>query len=77
MKSIAIALVKSSPSRRNRRPKRRALFCPDHPEQRVEGNGKKYFLHLLNAEKLKARGMPHKTAHFVISAYPVLVLSNE
>ena len=53
------------------------MFCPDHPEQRVEGNGKKYYLHLLTAEKLKARGMPHKTAHFVISAYPVLVLSNE
>ena len=65
------------PKRRNRRPQKRALFCPAHPEQRVEGNGKKYFLHLLNAEELKARGMPHKTAQLVMSAYPVLVLSNE
>ena len=63
--------------RRNRRPGRRKLFCPAHPEQRIEGNGKKYFLHLMSPEQLKARGMPHKTAQFVIQAYPVLVLSNE
>ena len=63
--------------RRNRRPDRRKLFCPAHPEQQIEGNGKKYFLHLLSPEQLKARGMPHKTAQFVIQAYPVLVLSNE
>ncbi len=63
--------------RRNRRPQRRRLFCPAHPEQRIEGNGKKYFLHLLTPEELKARGMAHKRAQLVIEAYPVLVLSNE
>jgi len=63
--------------RRNRRPGRRKLFCPAHPEQRIEGNGKKYFLHLLRPEELKARGMSHKTAQLVIQAHPVLVLSNE
>ncbi len=62
---------------RNRRPKRRKLFCPAHPDQIIEGNGKKYFVHLLSAEELKARGMPNKTAELVIEAYPVLVLSNE
>ncbi len=62
---------------RNRRPKRRMLFCTAHPEQRIEGNGKKYFLHLLTPEELKARGMSEKRARLVIAAYPVLVLSNE
>jgi hypothetical protein len=63
--------------RRNRRPKRRELHCPKHPEQRIEGNGKKYFLHLLKPEELRARGMSDKNARLVINAYPVLVLSNE
>ena len=69
--------VDPNPSRLNRRPQKRQLLCPAHPEQRVEGNGKKYFLHLLKPEELKSRGMPHKTAQLVIQAYPVLVLSNE
>jgi hypothetical protein len=66
-----------SSQRRNRRPKRRELFCPAHPEQPIEGNGKKYFLHLLSAEELQRRGMSAKRAQLVINAYPVLVLSNE
>jgi hypothetical protein len=64
-------------SRANRRPKGRQLFCPAHPEQRIEGNGRKYFLHLLTPEELRARGMSDKRARLVIDAYPVLVLSNE
>lgn len=63
--------------RGRRRPQRRQLFCPAHAEQRIEGNGRKYFLHLLRAEELKARGMSDKRARLVINAYPVLVLSNE
>lgn len=63
--------------RRNRRPKGRQLFCPAHPEQLIEGNGRKYFLHLLKPEELRARGMSDKQARLVIGAYPVLVLSNE
>ena len=62
---------------RNRRPKRRTLFCPAHPDQRIEGNGRKYFLHLLSPEELQQRGMSGKQARLVIHAYPVLVLSNE
>jgi len=54
---------------------KRQLLCPAHPEQRIEGNGKKYFLYLLNPEELTVRGMPHKTAQLVIQAYPVLVLN--
>ena len=53
------------------------MFWPAHRDQRIEGNGKKYFLNLLSPEQLKARGMPHKTAQLVIHAHPVLVLSNE
>ena len=62
---------------RGGRSRKRELFCPAHPEQRIEGNGQKYFLHLVSPEELKARGMPHKKAQLVIDAYPVLVLSNE
>jgi len=63
--------------RRNRRPRKRELFCPVHPDQRLMGQGKKYFLHLLSPEDLKQRGMTDKKARLVIQAYPVLVLSNE
>ena len=62
---------------RNRRVKRRQLFCHKHPEKRIEGNGKKYFLHLLTSEELRTRGFSDKTAKLVINAYPVFVLSNE
>ena len=66
-----------SPRRERKRPQRRQLFCPAHPEQRIEGNGKKYFLHLLTPEQLRARGMSDKRARLVLDAYPVLVLSQE
>ena len=59
------------------RSRRRELFCPAHPEQKLVGNGKKYFLHLLTSEQLKQRGMPDGKARLVIKAFPVLVLSNE
>jgi hypothetical protein len=62
-------------SRSRSRP--RELFCPAHPDQRLMGQGKKYFLHLLSPEELKQRGMTDKKARLVIQAYPVLVLSNE
>jgi hypothetical protein len=66
-----------SAERRNRRPKKRELFCPAHPEQRIQGNGKKYYLHLLQPEQLEQRGISAKKAQLIINAYPVLVLSNE
>ena len=69
--------ISGTAARRDRRPKGRALFCPAHPDQRIEGNGRKYFLHLLSPEELQQRGMTSKQARLVINAYPVLVLSNE
>ena len=62
---------------RNRRPKKRELFCPAHPDQIIQGNGKKYYLHLLQPEQLQQRGMNAKKSQLIINAYPVLVLSNE
>ncbi len=53
------------------------MFCPAHPDTAISGNGQKYFLHLLQPEELKQRGMSDKRAKLVIQAYPVLVLSNE
>ncbi|MEB3334048.1 MAG: hypothetical protein VKP70_03595 [Cyanobacteriota bacterium] len=70
-------MLEPTPLRRNRRPKSRQLFCPAHPEERILGNGRKYFLHLLQPEELRLRGMSDKAARLVIQAYPVLVLSNE
>ena len=67
----------SSSTKRNRRSKKRELFCPAHPEQRIEGNGKKYYLHLLKPEQLQQRGISAKRARLIINAYPVLVLSSE
>ena len=69
---VAASQVTSRP--RNRRPKKRELFCPAHLEQRIEGNGKKYYLHLLQPEQLQQRGMSAKKAQLIINAYPVLVL---
>ena len=63
--------------RRNSRAKSRELFCPAHPEQRISGNGRKYFLHLVKSEDLRLRGMSDKRARLLIQSYPVLVLSNE
>ena len=62
---------------RNRRPKSRQLFCPKHPDQLIQGNGKKYFLHLLSPSDLQQRGIAAKKARLIINAYPVLVLSSE
>ena len=67
----------SFPRKRSGRSKSRELFCPAHPEQRISGNGRKYFLHLLRPEELRLRGMSEKRARLVIQAYPVLVMSNE
>ena len=63
--------------RRNRRRTKRKLLCPAHPKQVIEGNGRKYYLHLLQPEQLQERGVSSKKAKLVINAYKVLVLSNE
>ena len=65
------------PRRQRGRSKGRELFCPAHPDTRIAGNGRKYFLHLLQPDELRARGLSDKRARLVIQAHPVLVLSNE
>ena len=67
----------SSSTKRKHRPKKRQLFCPAHSDQLIEGNGRKYYLHLLQPEQLQQRGISAKRAQLIINAYPVLVLSNE
>ena len=62
---------------RSRRQQKPQLWCQARPEQRLEGNGKKYFINLLTPEQLQQRGINHRRAQLVIEAYPVLVLSNE
>jgi hypothetical protein len=74
---IGSAAGEPSPSRRRRRPQRRDLRCPAHPESALTGTGRKYFLHLLTPEELKQRGLSDKRAKLAIQAHPVLVLSNE
>ena len=64
-------------ARKRRRAKKRELFCPAHPHQRLAGNGKKYFLHLLTPEQLQQRGISSKQSKLLIHAYPVFVLSTE
>ena len=70
-------MTATQPAHRNRHSRKRELFCPARPEQLVQGNGKKYYLHLLQSEELQQRGISAKKAQLIINAYPVLVLSNE
>jgi len=49
-----------SPARRNHRPNQRELFCPAHLKQLIQGNGKKYYPHLLQPDQLQQRGMEAK-----------------
>ena len=52
--------------RQRSRPKRRELFCPSHLDEFLVGNGKKYFLHLLNPDQLVQRGMKATKAKLII-----------
>lgn len=74
---VSISRLSRQSGQTKQRSSRRRLFCPAHPGQQLAGNGRKYFLHLLQPEELKQRGMSHQRARLVIMAYPVLVLSNE
>ena len=60
LKWSLLLMTGTQPSQRNRRPKKRELFCPAHSEQRIQGNGKKYYLHLLQPKQLKQRGISTK-----------------
>lgn len=75
--AVSISRLSTLKGQSRQRSSRRKLFCPAHPGQQLAGNGRKYFLHLLQPEELRQRGMSHQRARLVIMAYPVLVLSNE
>ena len=47
--------ITDSPARRNHRPNQRELFCKAHLKQLIQGNGKKYYLHLLQTDQLQQR----------------------
>jgi len=72
----ATSSASPNPGKRSRSGKRE-LFCPAHPDQLLAGGGKSYYLHLLSAEELRQRGVPASKAKLLISAYPVLTLSDE
>ena len=52
--------ITDSPARRNHRPNQLELFCPAHLKQPIKGNGKKYYLNLLQPDQLQQRGMKAK-----------------
>ena len=60
--------ITEEPARRNRRSKKRELFCPPHPEQLIQGNDKHYYLQLLKAEQLQKRGVKAKKTELIINA---------
>ena len=70
-------MTATQPARRNRRPRKRERLCPAHPEQPIQGNGKKYYLHLLQPEQLRQREISSRKGQLILDTYPVLVLSNE
>ena len=70
-------MTATQPSRRNRRPSKRELFFSAHPDQLIQGNGKKYFLHLLQPEQLQKRGISAKKTRLIINAYPIPVLQQQ
>lgn len=57
--------------------RKRELRCPAHPDQRLVGVGRRYFLRLLSTEKLSQRDMPVVKAKLLISACATYTLSNE
>ncbi len=77
MDSILNGKPDGVPRQRRRSRRGRQLCCLQHPETSLQGQGRKYFLHLLSPEELTARGMSSGKARLVINAYPVLVLSDE
>ena len=65
-------MTATQPARRNRRPRKRELLCPAHPEQPIQGNGKKYYLHLLQPKQLKQRGISARKAQLILNALSLI-----
>lgn len=64
--------------RQRRRPRRRELHCPRHPEQRIFSVSPKHHLYLTDVGQLMIRGLSKRRADELLAAYKrVLPLSNE
>jgi hypothetical protein len=65
-------------SRRQRRPARREIFCPGHPETRLLSVSPKHHLYLTETGPLILRGLSKRRADELLSAYrQVLPLTDE
>lgn len=63
---------------RQRRPARRELFCPHHPEQRLFSVSAKHHIYLTEAGPLMLRGLSKRKADEVLAAYrKVIPLDDE
>ena len=63
---------------RQRRPPRREIFCPTHPEQRLLSVSPKHHLYLTEAGPLIIRGLSKRRAEELLAAYrKVLPLTDE
>ena len=64
--------------RERRRPRRRELHCPLHPEQRLFSVSPKHHLYLTDVGQLMIRGLSKRRADELLAAYKrVLPLTNE
>ncbi|MFM7085521.1 MAG: hypothetical protein ACKOXO_00770 [Cyanobium sp.] len=64
--------------RERRRPRRRELHCPLHPEQRLFSVSPKHHLYLTDVGQLMIRGLSKRRADELLAAYRrVLPLTNE
>jgi hypothetical protein len=68
----------AAPPRQRRRAKRRELFCPLHPEQRIFSASPKHHLYLTDVGQLMLRGLSKRRADELLAAYShVLPLTDE
>lgn len=65
-------------SRGRRRPRRRELFCPLHPEEKLFSVSPKHYLYVTEVGQLVIRGLNRRKADELLAAYKhVLPLTNE
>ena len=73
----ALATIRLTPPRQ-RRPARREIFCPGHPETRLLSVSPKHHLYLTEAGPLILRGLSKRRADELLNAYrKVLPLTDE
>lgn len=68
----------SEPPRARRRPRRRDLRCPRHPQQKIFSISPKHHLYVTDVGQLLLRGLSRRRADALLAAYHrVLPLSDE